>query len=288
MRIARGAPWGALFFCAALTPPAATADVYRWTDSEGTVHYGDRPPEEARKVPVRGPETDEPAKGELRLVAEVPDGDTIHLSDGTEVRLIGLNAPEVAHRDDPAEPGGPEAARFLQRMLGGERVRLTPGEQRRDDYDRLLAHVTTAGGTDVNKRLLRAGHAFAVPHPPNTSRARAYFRAERAARRADRGLWRHEYYSIHPAAEAGDMRNTFRRLRGQVTGSDPARKYHYLEFASGLRAYFNREQEETFARAGRPPGALVGRTVVIRGWVHQRDGEPIIHLRHPAQIEAVE
>lgn len=288
MRIVRGAPWGALFFCAALTAHPAAAGIYRWTDPDGTVHYGDRPPEKAQQVPIGEADAARQAGGELRRVAEVPDGDTIHLADGTEVRLIGVNAPEVAQRDDPAEPGGPEAARFLRDLLDDKRVRLMPGEQRRDDYDRLLAHVTTADGTDVNKRLLRAGHAFAVPHPPNTERTQAYGEAERAARKAQRGLWRHDHYAVHPSAEAGDMRNTFRRLRGRVVESDPARKYHYIDFASGLRAYLNRKQEEVFTRAGRSPAALVGRTVVVRGWVHQRDGDPIIHLRHPAQIEAVE
>ncbi len=36
-----------------LLPLLATAEIYRWTDSKGTLHYGERPPAGAQKVDVR-------------------------------------------------------------------------------------------------------------------------------------------------------------------------------------------------------------------------------------------
>lgn len=36
-----------------LLPLLATAEIYRWTDAKGTLHYGERPPAGAQKVDVR-------------------------------------------------------------------------------------------------------------------------------------------------------------------------------------------------------------------------------------------
>ena len=279
------APIGALFLLAFLNGgPAAADGLYRWTDDRGAVHYGDRPP--ARAEPLAGGD-DRDSGARFRAVEWIPDGDTIHLADGTEVRLIGVNAPEVAHRDDPAEPGGPEAQRYLRALLTDKRVRLEVGPEAKDKYQRTLAHVFTGGGTNVALRLLSAGHAFAVPHPPNTTKAKRYFAAERRARRAGRGLWALSHYAVKPAADAADMRNTFRRLRGRVATVTTKRKYIYLGFASGFQAYLPKARRRAFARAGKAPDTLLGRRLVVRGWIHMRDGTPRLRLRHPLQIERV-
>lgn len=276
------APLGALFLLAG-TGASLAAGIYRWTDDAGRTHYGDQPPPNAERV---GRTDGEAAKG-LRAVASIPDGDTLRLADGTEVRLIGVNAPEVAHRDDPAEPGGPEAQRFLRGFLEGRRVRLEAGPERKDDYDRLLAHVFTADGTNVSAELLRRGHAHVAIQPPNTRRIDSYLALEQRARAAGRGIWARPRYRLRPVAEAGDFRNTFRRLRGEVTGIRTARKYIYLSFAGGLVARLEKDRRPAFAARGRDPGRLVGRRVVVRGWIQQRDGHPFLALRHPAQIESL-
>lgn len=280
------APIGALFLLAAVLAPGAAGggDIYRWTDDAGATHFGDRPPPGAERLGAGANGGD---ASRYRAIEWIPDGDTIHLADGTEVRLIGINAPEVAHRDDPAEPGGPQAQRFLRALLADRAVRLEVGPEARDDYGRTLAHVFTRDGTNVAARLLRAGHAFASVHPPNITRAERYFAIERAARAAARGLWRRDYYAVKPAATAGDLRNTFRRLRGRVAAVTPKRKYVYLRFASGLQAFLPKAETATFNTAGRGPQALLGRTVVVRGWIHMRDGTPRLRLRHPLQIESV-
>ncbi|HKL77885.1 MAG TPA: DUF4124 domain-containing protein, partial [Gammaproteobacteria bacterium] len=51
MRLCGRAPIGALFLLAVLLPSLAGAgDVYRWTDADGEVHFGDRPPPHAERV----------------------------------------------------------------------------------------------------------------------------------------------------------------------------------------------------------------------------------------------
>src|SRR5260221_3280662 len=70
------------------------------------------------------------ADGVRGRVSAIVDGDTLHIDiDGhaTVVRLLGVDAPELHDRDDPA--GRPQAfaraaADFTRRMLAGRRVRL--------------------------------------------------------------------------------------------------------------------------------------------------------------------
>jgi hypothetical protein len=58
-----------LALCACLVTAAAPAEVYKWTDAEGRVHFGDRPPQgEAETVPMPGRTGDAPvATPEERL-----------------------------------------------------------------------------------------------------------------------------------------------------------------------------------------------------------------------------
>ena len=275
---------GALFLLAAL--PAMAADgIYRWTDDNGRPHFGDHPPPGAERL--SGGDAEEASAG-YHAVERIPDGDTIHLADGSEVRLIGINAPEVAQRDEPAEPGGPQARRFLRALLADERVRLEIGPEATDQYGRTLAHVFLDDGTNVAERLLAAGHAFVTPRPPNVTTVWPYFTVERRARSAKRGLWNRPHYAVRPAAKARDMRNSFRRLRGQVATVTPKRKYVYLGFASGFEAFLRKDRNRAFSEAGKNPEALLGRTMTVRGWIGMRDGTPRIRLRHPLQVEAVQ
>ncbi|WP_390889750.1 DUF4124 domain-containing protein, partial [Leclercia adecarboxylata] len=43
----------ALLLTAVLVPMLASAQIYRWTDAEGRVHFGQRPPAGAEQVNVR-------------------------------------------------------------------------------------------------------------------------------------------------------------------------------------------------------------------------------------------
>lgn len=124
-------------------------------------------------------------------VTQVVDGDTIHvLLDGrTErVRLIGVDAPEIDHPDQPAECFGEESASFSQRSLEGQRINLEFDVERRDRFDRLLAYVFLSGEL-FNATLVSRGFAIERAYPPNLARQEELRIAEREARRNRRGLW---------------------------------------------------------------------------------------------------
>jgi micrococcal nuclease len=81
----------------------------------------------------------------------------------------------------------------MHRLADRRRVTLLtdPSQDRIDRYGRLLAYAIRRGGLDLNLAQLRRGWAevYVYEHNP-FGRLRAYRRAQRAARHADRGVWR--------------------------------------------------------------------------------------------------
>jgi endonuclease YncB( thermonuclease family) len=88
-------------------------------------------------------------------VSAVIDGDTVDLSDGERVRLIGIDTPEQG------QPGYAAAAAAMSAMVLGHQVVLSPGaHQDRDRYGRLLRYVDV-DGQDVGLAMIAQGWAVA-------------------------------------------------------------------------------------------------------------------------------
>jgi micrococcal nuclease len=81
----------------------------------------------------------------------VLDGDTFDFGgcgegNGERVRMLGVDAPEIAHNDsEVADCYGDESHAELARILMGRRVLLTFDEECLDIYDRTLAYVWLVG-----------------------------------------------------------------------------------------------------------------------------------------------
>lgn len=115
-------------------------------------------------------------------------GERVEVAPEERVRLIGVNAPEIAHDSQPAEYFGREAAEFTGRRLRGREVTLTFDVQKRDRYGRLLAYVFD-GERLFNAELVARGYAQVMTVPPNVSYADLFLALQREARAAGRGLW---------------------------------------------------------------------------------------------------
>ena len=132
----------------------------------------------------------------------VIDGDTIDVvvdGAGKRVRLIGVDAPESASRDESLNTHeGELATGYLRTLLPQDHiVYLQKDTSETDRYDRLLRYVwleipVDANGMQevsekmVNARIIGAGYAQAVPYEPDTAYADQFDRAE--ARAAEAGL----------------------------------------------------------------------------------------------------
>jgi endonuclease YncB( thermonuclease family) len=147
-------------------------------------------------------------------VIEALDGETLRVRlQATRrlrrVRLLGVDAPESQGAGAGLECGGEQALATLRHLADGRLVTLAvdPTQGRVDSSGLLLAYAT-GGGRDVNLALIRRGWAKVhLKHDRPFERLRAFRRAQRAARRGNRGAWRlcggrfHE--RVAPAAGSG-------------------------------------------------------------------------------------
>ena len=147
--------------------------------------------EPATQPPSQGSGTVAPGRDKVELV-KVVDGDTIwvRMPDGSKerVRYIGIDTPEIAHTDAPAEYMGEEASIRNAELLALGPLYLELDVDERDDFGRLLAYVW-AGEVFVNERLVRDGYARAQDYPPNLARQSQLREAQREARAGGLGLW---------------------------------------------------------------------------------------------------
>jgi len=123
------------------------------------------------------------------LVRYVIDGDTIVLSNGIRVRYLGINAPEIPHKDQRGEPFGIEAWRRNKELVLGRVVRLEYGPNRRDRFGRLLAFVFLRDGRMVNEMLVKEGLAFVCIFNKRIPYKERLISAQRSAIIQRRGLW---------------------------------------------------------------------------------------------------
>lgn len=183
-----------------LDTAAGTAGSTGPTDDTGATGATTDPDEEIRGVqPSTLPQGPEPCREPaLMRVTYVYDGDTFFAEpDGggaeEKVRIIGLDTPELAYEDDPAECYGSEAGQYLNSLIGGELVWLSFDYLCADDYDRTLAYVHRglSEADFINRNLLRSGYAEAYPWDDGlTNTFDEVFAADEAAARAEGlGLW---------------------------------------------------------------------------------------------------
>jgi len=119
----------------------------------------------------------------------VDDGDTVVLADGRRVRYAGINAPEVAHENSPAERLGPEARDFNRKLVLEKKVRLEFDREKQDQYGRVLAYVFLQDATFVNAELVNRGYAYHVFRRPNTKYDPLLLRLQREAMAKRVGMW---------------------------------------------------------------------------------------------------
>jgi endonuclease YncB( thermonuclease family) len=107
-----------------------------------------------KKPAAKPTPTARPAAKTTVLVTRVIDGDTIELSNGQDVRIVGIDTPEVG------ECHYVTATTHMADLVLNRRVRLTIADEDRDHYGRLLRYVDV-NGTDAGLSQIRAGLAIA-------------------------------------------------------------------------------------------------------------------------------
>ena len=124
-------------------------------------------------------------------VTRVVDGDTLVVTGGERVRLIGMDTPETVAPNRPVGCYGKEASAFTASLLPPRTgVRLVGDVEQRDVYGRLLAYVyRRSDALFVNAELVRRGYAQPLTIPPNVAHADELAALARQARESSQGLW---------------------------------------------------------------------------------------------------
>ena len=116
------------------------------------------------------------------MATRIIDGDTIVLSDGNKVRLIGINAPEKG------KPYSKIAASELGNMVLNKCLVLEKDASDKDKYGRLLRYVY-ADGKFVNEMMIENGFAKAFIYGNDTKYSEKFKLDEESARKNRLGIW---------------------------------------------------------------------------------------------------
>jgi endonuclease YncB( thermonuclease family) len=214
-------------------------------------------------------------------VIHVTDGDTIKLTDGRRLRLIGINTPEISHAGQSSQALAGQARSALVALLDryNRTLNLQYGKQPRDHYGRLLAHAFLDDGTNVSASLLEQGLATALVVPPNTWARSCYATIEATARKQQRGLWALPDYQASDAATLRTDTRGFRIVRGRIDAIRESRHGIWLDLEGPLVIRVDRKDQVNFKPGF--PTALEGKTVEVRGWIKADRNGLRVNVRHP-------
>ncbi|WP_374089166.1 thermonuclease family protein [Methylomicrobium lacus] len=253
----------------------ANADIYGWRDSAGSAHYSDRPQAASAKVlDIK------PGYG-YYTVKKVFDGDTLVLEDGRKVRLLGVNTPEIAHRNQPEQAGGEAAKRWLSDKLQNRKVRLEMDAEAADKYGRTLAHVFTEQNEHINLQLVEQGLAAVNIYPPNLLYALKLVKAEQGAQNRRLGIWgRPEYDPIPVERLPASGHPGWTRITGRIADVRSSRKFVYLKFSDQFEVRIEKMALPLFPDLSR----YLGQAVEVRGWLNKNKGGYSMLVRHPSAV----
>ncbi|KAF0147547.1 MAG: micrococcal nuclease [Ignavibacteria bacterium] len=127
-------------------------------------------------------------------VSRVIDGDTFVLSDSQHVRMLGVNCPEIAKQNKPAEPFANQAAQKIISLIEHKTVKLTFEGRAFDIFGRLLAYVwsTNSQGKDslfVQAELLKNGLSRISYYTKEKRYYSLFYNLRNTARKKKLGIW---------------------------------------------------------------------------------------------------
>ena len=137
-------------------------------------------------------------------VERVVDGDTLDVSPGGRLRLIGIDTPETVDPRRPVECFGREASASIAALVQGQTVLLEVDESQpnKDVFNRLLRFVWLSDGRQVNFEQVAQGYAHELTVGSSHKYRELFRQAQRSARDRGIGLWSPATCHGHTAREA--------------------------------------------------------------------------------------
>ncbi len=229
-------------------------------------------------------------------VDKVIDGDTVRLSNGRLVRFIGINTPEIDHKFGNSEPFAIEARDYLQAKItrsNGE-VLLVAGPETEDRHGRLLAHVFSPRGENIQADILLEGYGAWIVVPPNLEYLDCYRDSEKQARGKKKGVWGKQFKTPRNVQDLTKADRGFQWIQGKISRIGSGKKYWWLSFEddspaekySKVALRVRRDDLQYFNE--RSLDHLVGKVVRVKGWLSQYRDQLVMSLKHPASLEIVD
>lgn len=230
-------------------------------------------------------------------IVEVVDGDTVILSSGKQVRMVGTQAPKLAlsRKNFIDWPLADIAKTELENIALSQQVRLQYGGLKMDRHRRILAHlfIKNADGDDIwlQEYMLQQGLARTYSFKDNRSCITELLDAETSARLTNKNIWAHDYYDIVSATDLKTLaqkHGTYQLIEGKLLKFDYKYGQLYFNFGQNYRTDFTinvaKRHRMAFAQSNLDFKDMIGKTIRVRGWLEQRGG-PMIEATHPEQLE---
>lgn len=230
-------------------------------------------------------------------IVEVIDGDTVILSSGKQVRMVGTQAPKLAlNRKNFVDwPLADTAKTALENIALGQQVQLKYGGLKIDRHRRILAHlfIKNDDGQDIwlQEYMLQQGLTRTYSFKDNRSCVAELLIAEKSARTAQKNIWNLQYYDIIAATNLKTLAKklgTYQLVEGILLKFEHKYGQLYFNFGDNYRTDFTisvaKMNRMAFAQSNVDFNALIGKKIRVRGWLEQRGG-PMIEATHPEQLE---
>lgn len=221
---------------------------------------------------------------ETVTLAYINDGDTITLTDGRLVRLIGIDSPEIDFQfANLSQPYANEAKQFLSSVIQpGQTLQLAFDKKRLDPFGRTLAYVYTTELQHLQELMLANGFAKARVYQ-NDYFWQCLASVEQLARDKTLGLWGHKSYQPL-VAESLKREDThlWQEIRGVVTGYE--RKSQVLELNIGENLVMMISQQDIGKFSNILTLELLRKTVLVRGKLYFSYGKYRLNTQHLSQI----
>jgi endonuclease YncB( thermonuclease family) len=219
---------------------------------------------------------------ETVIVKKINDGDTVTLDSGRLVRFIGINTPEINHRNlSKSEPYALEAKALLERYIRpGDKIKLLYDKTKQDKYGRKLAYVFSKTGRNLALLLLKAGLAKHWVIGKNDLLWRCFQDAERQARIRGKAVWS-DFKPLN-ASRVKTSDKGYVYVSGRVTDVDNNKKGMTLMLDKKLSIFISSAKLKMF-KANNIDIHLYNK-LLLTGKLFFSKGKPRIKLYHPAQI----
>ncbi|MCG2712483.1 MAG: thermonuclease family protein, partial [Candidatus Omnitrophica bacterium] len=140
-------------------------------------------------------------------VKEILSGDMIRLENNENLRLIGVDTPELIEgnklqfdsnvSDIPVEVlkvMGNEAKSFIENLINGKRVRIEFDKKRKDNYGDLLGYVFVISDKHdeelfLNAEVIKSGYTYKIDTAPNGRYMSLFEKLHEYAKDQNAQLW---------------------------------------------------------------------------------------------------